>query len=136
MAKGFTAVVAAFLVAVVVAKGAFLQKTDYGDDAPNHAWAKNRMEFVAWNNEKWTAWISDNDFEKLPENTGTWHRHANSTIAFIGWDGSHWQAKIDGQEFLLAANGDWQGDVQRSEALRYRDWSGSQQIRTVAQLRR
>lgn len=136
MAKGLLAVVAAFLVAVVVAKGAYLQKTDYGDDTPNRAWAKSRMEFVAWNNEKWTAWVNGNNFEKLPQNTGKWHRHANTTLAFIDWDGSHWQAKIDDDEFLLARNGDWQGEVLRSDAIRYRDWSGARQIRSVAQLRR
>jgi broad specificity phosphatase PhoE len=32
--------------------------------------------------------------------------------------------------------GDWQGPVDRSTAIRYRDWSGSNQLRTVSELKR
>jgi len=136
MAKAFVAVFVAFLVAIVAARGAYLRSTDHGDHAPNQAWAQDRMKFIAWNSEKWTAWVSDDAFEKSPQNTAKWHRHANKSIAFIGWNGGHWQAKIDGDEILLARNGDWQGDVDRALAIRYLDWSGNEQIRSLEQLRR
>jgi hypothetical protein len=44
--------------------------------------------------------------------------------------------KIDGDQFLLAHRGDWKGRIERASAVRYRDWRGHPQLRTVAQLRR
>lgn len=136
MAKAFMAVIAAFVVAALVAKAAHLQSSPSHAATSNRAWAQNRMEFVAWNNSRWTAWVNDGAFEKLPAAPGKWHRHANTTIAFQSPDGRLWQAKIDGDEFLLAENGDWKGEVTRSSAVRYRDWAGNEQVRTVAQLQR
>ena len=62
-------------------------------------------------------------------------RHQVS-LAFIDGQGQPWQAKIDGQQFLLAHRGNWQGRIERAGAVRYRDWRGNAQLRTVAQLRR
>ncbi|MCH7980321.1 MAG: hypothetical protein IID59_02365 [Proteobacteria bacterium] len=102
----------------------------------NEAWAQNKMEFVAWNNEKWSAWIHANEFAKIPQNTADWSRHSNASLAYINWEGESWQAKIDGDLFLLAYQGNWQGPVDQSEAIRFRDWSGNNRIRTVTELRR
>jgi hypothetical protein len=94
------------------------------------------MEFVAWNGEKWTAWIRDGAFEQRPSNEGQWSRHANASLAFIDWEGRPWQSKIDGDTLLLAYRGDWKGPTERVTAIRYRDWNGENQLRTPAQLRR
>ena len=127
---------AAFVIAIAAARFAYILNTDTGDDPANEAWAQSKMEFVAWNDDKWTAWIHGGAFEQLPQNTDKWSRHANASIAFTNWEGEAWQAKIDGDVFLLAHHGDWEGPVEHSEAIRYRDWSGVDQLRTVAQLRR
>lgn len=126
----------AFLLAIAAAQYAYHVSTDPGDEAVNEAWAQNKMEFVAWNNERWTAWIHEDRFEQTPQNTYEWSRHSNASVAFTGWDGEPWQAKIEGNMFLLAYQGDWQESVNQSDAIRYRDWSGHNQIRTVAELRR
>ena len=102
----------------------------------NEPWSQERMQFVTWNNARWTAWIRNGDFEQLPQNVGKWSRHASPSIAFSDWEGQPWQAKIDGDEFLLARRGDWNGSVEHASAIRYRDWAGRNQLRTVAQLRR
>ena len=136
MAKALLGLVGAFLAAVAAAQIIYRVTVDTGDTPVNDAWSQNRMEFVAWNNEQWTAWISDDAFEHLPQDTANWSRHAKASIAYIGWDGEAWQAKIDGDNFLLALHGNWDGPVESAGALRYRDWSGVKQIRTVAQLKR
>lgn len=136
MAKAFAAVFGAFLLTILAAKTTFLATSEDVADDGRKAWAQNRMEFVAWNNERWTAWIHEDSFEQLPENTNKWSRHANTTIAFMDWDGEPWQAKVAGDQFELAHRGDWQGEVQSSAAIRYRDWQGKPQLRTVDQLRR
>lgn len=102
----------------------------------NQPWSYGKMEFVVWNDEKWTAWIHEDAFVQLPRNTNQWSRHLNQSLAFIDWEGEPWQAKIDGDEFVLANRGDWDGSSERASAIRYRDWSGGNQMRTVAQLRR
>jgi hypothetical protein len=102
----------------------------------NEPWAQNRMELVAWNGEKWTAWVRDDVFEQRPQNEGRWSRHSNASLAFVDWEGQPWQAKIDGDAFLLAPRGEWNGSVERSTAIRYVDWNGQRQLRTVAQLQR
>jgi hypothetical protein len=94
------------------------------------------MQFVAWNGARWTAWIRDETFEHVPQDPSRWSRHSNRSLAFIDWEGGPWQAKIDGEEFVLAHRGDWQEPTERATAIRYRDWTGKQQVRTVAQLRR
>jgi hypothetical protein len=136
MARLFFSLVAAVVVAIVAARFAYNASVDPGDEPASEAWAQNKMEFVAWNNDKWTAWIHDGAFEQAPHDDGNWSRHSNASIAFTNWNGEAWQAKIDGEEFLLAHRGDWQGSVDRSIAIRYRDWSGSNQLRTVAELKR
>jgi len=136
MSKVVWGLLAALLVTIVAAKLVF-EVTSYASDEPvNQPWAQNAMEFVAWNNEKWTAWIRDDAFEQLPQHKGKWSRHSNPSIAFIGWEGKPWQAKVDGEAFLLAHRGDWKGTAVRAIAIRYRDWEGNNQLRTVAQLRR
>lgn len=127
---------AAFLLAIIAAQYAYRESSHPGDHAVAEAWAQNRMEFVAWNNDKWTAWIHDGKFEHAPQISGTWHRHSKASIAFTGWDGDAWQAKIEGDTFLLAHQGNWQDKVESASAIRYRDWSGNNQIRTVADLNR
>ena len=91
---------------------------------------------MAWNGGQWTTWIREGQFELIPEDDKNWSRHVNPTLAFVDWEGQKWQAKIDGDMFLLAHRGNWQGEVERSDAIRYRDWAGSKQLRTVSQLQR
>ncbi len=136
MIKVVLGVVAAVLATIVAAKLAF-DATAYTGAGPVHQpWAQNTMEFVAWNGEKWTAWIRDDNFEQRPQNEAKWHDHANISLAFIGWEYKPWQAKIDGDGFLLAHRGDWNGSTKRVSAIRYRDWKGENQLRTLAQLKR
>lgn len=128
--------VLAVLVAIVAANFAYQSTTDAASDPGNDAWATHRMELVAWNNVRWTAWVHDGQFELVPADDGRWHRHSSASVAFVDWDGELWQAKIDGSEFLLAPNGEWEGEIERSDSIRYRDWSGNRQLRTVANLER
>ena len=127
---------AALFATIVAAKLAFNATSATGSEPTNQPWAQNKMEFVAWNDERWTAWIRDAAFELVPQDTRKWSRHSNVSLAFIDWEGTAWQAKIDGDVFLLAHRGDWKGPTQRTSAIRYRDWTGNDQLRTVAQLRR
>ena len=136
MVKIVLLLLAAVLATIGAAKLTFEANSDKGSDPGNQPWAQNRMEFIAWNNEKWTAWIYDDVFQQLPQNTTSWSRHANVSIAFIDWEGKTWQAKIDGEVFLLAYRGDWKGSVEPATAIRYRDWNGNKMLRTVVQLRR
>lgn len=127
---------AGLLATVVAAKLAF-NATTYTEAGPaSRPWAQDTMEFVAWNGEKWTAWIRDDAFEQRPQNEVKWSRHSNPSLAFIDWEGREWQAKIDGDEFLLAYRGNWKGAIEHVTALRYRDWEGERRLRTVAQLKR
>lgn len=126
----------ALVAAIVGARIAFLVSPHPGAGPAQEPWATDRMEFLAWNGEHWTAWIRDGQFELVPQNSRDWHRHANTTIAFIDWEGDPWQAKIDDGEFLLAHHGEWHGDHDRSSAIRYRDWNGDRKLRTVEQLDR
>lgn len=136
MIKVVLGVVTALLVTVVAAKLAF-EATAYTGAVPvNQPWAHNTMEFVAWNGEKWTAWVRDDTFEQRPQNETQWSEHANISLAFIGWETEPWQAKIDGDTFLLARRGNWKGPTERASAIRYRDWKGENQLRTLAQLKR
>ncbi len=127
---------AGIVVVIAASKFAYDAKTDIGDEPVNAAWAQGKMEFLAWNNEKWTAWVQDDMFDQVPQNNDLWTRHSNASLAFTNWEGESWQAKIDGDIFLLAHQGDWQGTVEKSDAIRFRDWSGNNQLRTVADLRR
>ncbi|MGH8195869.1 MAG: hypothetical protein ACREQ8_15945 [Woeseiaceae bacterium] len=136
MTRILLSLLAAFLVVIAAAKFAYSVTAESGVEPVDIPWSQDRMEFAAWNDEKWTAWIRDGAFELVPQNTGDWSRHSNPTIAFIDWDGEAWQAKIDGEEFVLARQGDWDGPVERSEAIRYRDWSRNNQLRTVPDLQR
>ncbi len=136
MFKVFLGLAAAVLAVVLAAKITFNTSTGFGSEPSNQPWAQDTMEFVAWNGEKWTAWVHADLFEQLPQDTQAWNRHANASIAYTDWEGRSWQAKIDDEEFLLAHHGDWKGPVERSVAIRYRDWTGKNQLRTLAQLRR
>jgi hypothetical protein len=134
MTKVVLGLAAAVLATIVGAKLAY-EATSYSSGGPaNQPWSQNTMEFVAWNGERWTAWIRDGAFEQRPQNDGRWSGHANASLAFIDWDGGHWQAKIDGNTFLVADKGDWNGTTERVAAIRYRDWNGENQLRTLAQL--
>lgn len=135
-AKVSAVLLAAFLVTIAAARCAYSLSVNTGGQPAPAPWSLNKMQFLAWNGEQWTAWVRDDRFELDPENTGLWSRHANQSIAFIGWDGEFWQAKIEADEFLLARRGDWSGDPLRSDALRYRDWAGREQLRTVPDLKR
>ena len=136
MTKALLGFVAAFLLVIAAAKIVYSLSAHAPESPVNEAWSQNRMQFTAWNDEKWTAWIHDGNFENVPQNTRNWSRHSNASIAFTDWQGEAWQAKIDGDEFLLAYQGDWSETPQRAAAIRYRDWSGNHQIRTVADLER
>jgi hypothetical protein len=132
------------LIGLAVAFGATIVGAKFASEASNVAevqgttapWAQDRMEFVAWNGQRWTAWWLDDRFELTPQTEGKWHRHANTSIAYIGWDGAQWQARVDGDEFLVAYKGEWHGHVETVNSLRYLDWSGERRIRTVSQLTR
>ena len=126
----------AVLATIVAAKLAFDATINTGTGHANQPWAQNSMEFVAWNGEKWTAWIRDSAFEQRPQNEGQWNRHANTSLAYIDWEGRPWQAKINTDAFLLAHRGDWEGSSKRVTAIRYRDWKGENQLRTLTQLTR
>ena len=136
MAKALLALVGAFLAAIVAAKLTFDATTPGANEPVNEPWVQNKMEFVSWNNEQWTAWIHDDAFEQTPQAEGYWHRHSNPSLAFIDWEGEPWQAKIDGETFLLAHRGEWNEPTESATAIRYRDWSGRKQLRTLAQLTR
>ncbi len=135
MAKVFLALLVAMLVVIAAARFAYSVSTDPGEEPVNEAWAQGKMEFVTWNNEKWSAWVHAGEFMQVPQNTDDWSRHSNASLAFTNWEGEPWQAKIDGDVFLLAYQGNWQGPVDRSNAIRFRDWSGNNQLRTVSELR-
>lgn len=134
--KWMLGLMAAVLLVVLAARVTYNMNSDHGDAPVNEAWVQNEMQFVTWNNEKWTAWIHDGEFELAPQNTNMWSRHSNISLAFTDWKGEPWQAKIDGDVFLLAHQGNWQGSVEQSEAIRFRDWSGNKQLRTVTDLNR
>lgn len=136
MTRALAVLVAAFLFVVMAAKVAYSVTAGPDDGPVTQPWSHDRVEFVAWNGEKWMATIRDGKFQLVPVNTRDWSRHAKSSIAFVHWDGEAWQAKIEHGEFLLARHGNWDGPVERSEAIRYRDWSGNNQIRTVTDLQR
>ena len=136
MAKVVLGLLAAFLVTILAARLAFYATIDTDSALANQPWAQDRMEFVTWNGERWTAWIRDGAFEHVPQNSSRWSRHSNSSLAFIDWEGEAWQAKISGEDFLLAHRGDWQEPTERAAAIRYRDWAGRHQLRSLAQLRR
>ena len=136
MGKVVLGLLAAALATIGAAKLTFEATAYRGSEPINPAWSQDRMEFVAWNNVQWTAWIVDGAFAQIPWNTSDWNRHSKASIAFVDWFGEPWQAKIDGESFLLAKHGDWNGPVERSAAIRYRDWSGNRQLRTVVQLSR
>ena len=136
MVKFVLSLLATTLVIIGAAKLTFEANSYKGSSSANQPWAQNRMEFIAWNNEKWTAWITGAVFQQFPQNTSNWSRHANVSLAFIDWEGVTWQAKIEGEVFVLAYRGDWKGSLQRTSAIRYRDWHGNKMLRTVVQLSR
>lgn len=136
MTRVWLGLLAAFLFVIGAAKLAYSVTAESGGEPADAPWSQGKMEFVTWNEGKWTAWIRDGAFELDPQNTGDRSRHSNPSIAYIDWDGEAWQAKIEGQEFVLARRGNWAGSVERSEAIRYRDWSEDNQVRTVPDLQR
>ena len=64
------------LATVVAAKLAYDVTTYTGDGPVNQPWAQNSMELVAWNGEKWTAWVRESSFEQRPQNDEKWSRHS------------------------------------------------------------
>ena len=136
MTRAFAVLFVAIIMTVVAAKLLFEFTAPSGAASMNHPWSNDRMEFVAWNNERWTGTVRDGAFELVPQNESNWSRHTNSTLAYIDWDGEPWQAKVDGDAFLLAYRGDWNGETVRANAIRFRDWQKSKQLRTVSQLTR
>jgi hypothetical protein len=137
MTKVALSLLAAVLAVALAARLLYNNTIAETDSGPiPQPWAQHAMEFVAWNDARWTAWIRKDRFELLPREEGKWQRHANVSLAFVDWQGQPWQAKIDGKQFLLAHRGDWKGRIERASAIRYRDWRGDPQLRTVAQLRR
>ena len=136
MVKIGLGLIAALLATVVAARLAFEATITTGSEPVNQPWAQDTMQYVTWNQEKWSAWVRDDVFEQLPQNTSKWSRHSNASLAFIDWEGQTWQAKIDGDDFLLAHRGDWAGATERASAIRYRDWQGNNKLRTTDQLRR
>ena len=136
MNKVITGLLAAVLIVIVAAKIASNISMDTGDQPVNEAWAQDKMEFVTWNDGRWTAWIHDGVFEQAPQDTDNWSRHSSPSIAFKDWEGEPWQAKIEGRVFLLAKHGDWDGSIESVDAIRYLDWHENKRLRTVAGLQR
>ncbi len=124
------------LAPVLAAKLAFNLSSHSGAEPVNAPYAQNSMEFVTWNGEEWTGWIREGNFEHRPQNEANWGQHASPSLAFIDWEGTPWQVKIDGESFILAEHGDWLGHTEHGTAIRYRDWQGNNQLRTLAQLQR
>jgi len=118
MARVLWGLLFAFVATVVAARLAFEFTAPEFSGQVNEPWAQSRMEFVSWNNEQWTAWVRDEIFEQTPENT------------------VDWQAKVEGESFVLAHRGNWSGSTESANAIRYRDWSGQNRLRTLAQLGR
>jgi hypothetical protein len=136
MKKALAVLIAATVAAILAARLLYAATTGVDTaSTPLQPWAQDSMQYVAWDDERWTAWIRDNKFELTPRAEGRWQHHVNTSLAFTDWEGKPWQAKIEGQQFVLAYRGDWKGRIERSGALRYRDWRGHHQVRTVAQLR-
>jgi len=125
----------AFFVTILAARLAF-EATTAGGKPGAQPWAQNSMQFVSWNGEQWTTWIRGGRFELVPRDTGDWSRHSNASLAFVDWHGEPWQAKVDDKVFVLARRGDWRAPTERAGAIRYRDWQGKNQLRTVPQLMR
>lgn len=136
MTKVALSLMVAVLAAMLAASLLYDATAETDTEPIPQPWAQHAMEFVAWNDERWTAWIRDDKFELLPREEGKWQRHTNVSLAFTDWQGQPWQVKVDGEQFLLAHRGDWKGRIERANAVRYRDWQGHPQLRTVAQLRR
>ena len=136
MIKVVLGLLAAVLATILGARLAYDATAYTGAEPANQPWAQNTMEFVAWNGEKWTAWIRDGTFEQRPQNDTRWSSHANTSLAFIGWEGRPWQVKFDSDTLVLAHRGDWKGATRRITAIRYRDWKGENQLRTLTQLKR
>ncbi|MGH8177518.1 MAG: hypothetical protein ACREV5_14760 [Steroidobacter sp.] len=136
MTRALAVLLAAVLAAILAARLLYGATAGIDTALKLQPWTQNSMQFVAWDDEWWTAWIRDDRFELTPRAEGKWRRHVNASLAFIDWEGKPWQAKIEGQQFLLAYRGDWKGRIERASALRYRDWRGHHQLRTVAQLSR
>lgn len=136
MGRAFVLLVAAVVCTVIAAKLAFDYTTASHREPAQQPWAQDSMQFVTWNGERWSAWIRDGIFELRPEHMGKWSSHSNASLAFLDGEGNNWQAKIDGEMFVLADRGDWEGPTQQAAAIRYRDWMGQEQLRTVAQLGR
>ena len=134
--KAIIGLIVAFALSVMGARLAF--EASGPDEASSTAapWAQNKMEFIAWNGQRWTAWLRDGNFELTPENEGNWHRHANSSIAYIGWGGEPIQARLHGEQFQIAHRGEWHAAVEEVEAIHYIDWSGVRRVRSVEQLTR
>lgn len=132
--------VAGLLLAVAATVGAArlaYELTTAASAGPvNEPWAQGEMKFRAWNSVRWTAWIIDGEFAQIPEQARSWHRHTDASVDYVDWEGVPRQAKVEGDTFLLAERGDWDGHVERSGAIRYLDWDGARQFRTVAQLSR
>lgn len=55
MARVLTGFLAAVLLIIVAAKFASNMSMDTGDEPVNEAWAQQEMEFVTWNDGRWTA---------------------------------------------------------------------------------
>ncbi len=87
MARVLTGFLAAVLLIIVAAKFASNMSMDTGDEPVNEAWAQQEMEFVTWNDGRWTAWIHNGVFEQTPQDAVNWSRHSSPSIAFTDWAG-------------------------------------------------
>src|SRR5262245_11259081 len=134
IAKVLVGLCLALVAAILAAKLAFVEVTRSATASGFQPWAQHSMKFVSWNGEKWTAWIRDGRFELSPRDTSDHSRHSNTSLAFVDWTGEPWQAKVEGKDFVVARRGDWHGPTEHVNAIRYRDWRGDNELRTVAQL--
>ena len=91
MAKVVLSSLAAVLAAIFAARVLYNTTAETDIEPIPRPWAQHAMEFVTWNDERWTAWIRKDKFELLPREEGRWQRHTNVSLAFIDWQGQPWR---------------------------------------------
>ena len=68
MGKALLGLCAAVAATIIAANIAYNATANTATEPVNEPWAQDRMEFLAWNGQKWTGWIRGNEFEQTPAN--------------------------------------------------------------------
>ena len=79
MNKVVLALLTAVLLTIAAAKFTFEVRAHQGVEPGNEAWANSKMEFVSWNQQKWTAWIREDIFSKRIDHVPAPRRSATPT---------------------------------------------------------